>query len=311
MDLVKLRKIHAMTASPNAHEAAVAWGKVDAILAAEGKTRRALKGLLGTAEKPADPTRGGGFNPFAGFTDAMEKQEPGYRARMAREAAERRQREKDELADLLRRYGSMQALEADNAMQAAVEAAAAPFKGKVKHQFANGVFDVDGLDGWYEGLFVDRAPERVKAAIARALPLPATVTDAKAEHDAWEARDRELGLAHGGLGDVHLSLACRVRQEMVWKLFKADLRSRTLEEVLLRQRYLLDSSMGLGIEEAVLEDLEALATVAVPPRPAGSVPPEVDVLDAPRGMPGDQPIGWARGWNACRDAMTRGGDNYG
>ncbi|MFH5926411.1 hypothetical protein [Roseomonas xinghualingensis] len=314
IDLAKLRKVHAMTTSPNPHEAAVAWSKVDGILKAGGKTRRALPGLLkGSTEKPVDPPQGaGGFSPFAGFDDWMEEKEPGYRARMARERAEKRQREKDELADLLRRYGSMEALEADNAMEAAIEAAAGPFKGKVKHQFANGVFEVDGLDGWYDSLFIDRAPERVKAAIAKAIPMPVTVTEAKAEYDAWDARDRELGLAWGRLDDNQLSLPCRIRQEMVRRLFETGLRSRTMEEVLVRQRHLLDSNSGLGIEEAVLADLEALAAsveggIWDTPSPAPAIPPEVDVLDAPRGMPGDQPIGWARGWNACREAMMKPG----
>ncbi|WP_424139215.1 hypothetical protein [Roseomonas chloroacetimidivorans] len=305
IDIAKLRKVHAMTCSPNPHEAAVAWSKVDGILKAGGKTRRALPGLLKEAEPP-EPAEAAGFNPFTGFDDWMEKQEPGYRARTARERAERRQREKDELAELLRLYGSMEALQADNAMQAAVEAAAAPFKGKVKHQFANGVFEMDGLDGWYDSLFIDRAPERVQAAIARALPMPVTVTEAKAEYDAWEARDRELGLAWDRLDDTQLSLPCRIRQEMVRKLFERGLRSRTLDEVLLRQRYLLDSNSGLGVEEAVLADLEALAAKEAPPRPAGTIPPEVDGLDAPRGMPKEQAIGWARGWNACREAMMKG-----
>ena len=259
IDVAKLRKVHAMTTSPNPHEAAVAWGKVDGILKAGGKSRRHLRGLLGeTTEKPADPAPSAG--PFAGFAEWMEQQEPGYGARMAREAAERRQRQKDELAELLRRYGSMEALEADNAMQAAVEAAVAPYKGKVKHRFANGVFEIDGLDGWYDGLFIDRAPDRVKAAIVDALPMPSTVTEAKAEYDAWEARDRELGLAWDRLDDTQLSLPCRIRCEMVRQMLDTGLRARSLEEVLVRQRHLVERGHhDEAIERAVLADLEHLA----------------------------------------------------
>ncbi|WP_424138202.1 hypothetical protein [Roseomonas chloroacetimidivorans] len=47
IDIAKLRKVHAMTSSPNPHEAAVAWSKVDGILKAGGKTRADLPGLLG------------------------------------------------------------------------------------------------------------------------------------------------------------------------------------------------------------------------------------------------------------------------
>lgn len=306
IDVPKLRKLHAMTSSPNPHEAAVAWGKVDALLRAGGKGRQDLKGLLsGSADKPVDPAPQYA-NPFAGFDDWMEGKEPGYRASRAKEQAEKRQRETDELAALMRRYGSLERLEADNSMQAAVEAAVAPFKRAVRKEYANGGFETDSLDGWTDVYDPNGLPERVREAIKHALPLPATVTAAKAEYDAWEARDRELGLVRGDLSEAWLSLACQVRSDIVRNLFERDLRARDLGEVLLRQRYYVSRDMSEPEnEKAILADLEALAAAETPLPFASIIPPEVDGLDAPHGMPKEQAIGWARGWNACRDALLR------
>ncbi len=88
IDVAKLRKVHAMTASPNANEAAVAWSKVDAMLSAEGKTRAHLPGLLAPQIGGA-----GGYPPFMhGFrVDPNVSAQVEEVIRALREAQRRRQ----------------------------------------------------------------------------------------------------------------------------------------------------------------------------------------------------------------------------
>jgi hypothetical protein len=68
INIDRLRKVHAMTTSPNPHEAAVAWVKVDSMLADGGKTRADLPGMLRANALPSGfkPVAPGGFQSEVG-----------------------------------------------------------------------------------------------------------------------------------------------------------------------------------------------------------------------------------------------------
>ncbi|MCK8783574.1 hypothetical protein M0638_04160 [Roseomonas sp. NAR14] len=256
LDLGRLRKIWALTESPHPGEAMAALERARALLAQHGHTLRDIPVLLGAGERTA----------FAAGTP-----EPRPQARPAGppdpDEARRRQAEAYRAA-VIARYGDEESALAPTPAEAAVEAAAAPFKRRVAKTYHNGTFQTDSLDGWTYRLD-GPAPPRVVAAVKAALPLPRTIAEARAEHDAWAERDRELAALYRSEGDTALSLACELRRDIVGEMLWTGLRAASLADAIARQRALVeDGTHRPEVARAVLADLEALAGESGPARTA-------------------------------------------
>lgn len=129
--------------------------------------------------------------------------------------------------------------------------------GRVAQKFANGVFECETLDGWDGRILDGEIPERVRQVIRAALPFPATITAAKTELDYWVERDRELEAMYDDtISNSYLSLSCQVRSDLVRDAFETGIRARSVEEIEIRQRYLVELECSMPkIERAVLLDL--------------------------------------------------------
>lgn len=299
LDLAKLRKVWALASSPNANEAAVARAKAEAMMKAAGKTMADLPGVLLAGGGRPDPN-----DIFAGFADRMEAKEPGWKVRETARRAEKARQEAEERAAVIARYGSEEAVEAFTPLEEEYRAAVRQWSTFQEPPYeTRWVESVDGYKMYGRG----DPPPRVLAAIASVRPLPRTIAEAKAEYDAWERRSRDLGLIFDNLGDLNLDLPVYIRYEMVRKLLETGIRARTLEDVLIRQRYCVESDISEPeVDKAVLADLEALASVKRTVAPAViELPDPADHLDAPYRMAPAQALGWAKGWNACREEMLK------
>jgi hypothetical protein len=257
LDLARLAKIWKLTNSPNPGEAAAARDRARAIVEREGKTLADVPGLLRATQKSAPAKPAPATAGFADFGDWMEEREPGYKARFAKEQAERRQREKDELQEVLARYGSEEAVITLSPTEAVLRAAVLKWCVFQKPPYdTRWIAEIDGRDEPYP---LDKMTPRVRKALSAAIPVPTTITEAFAEYTMWEKRDRERALVFGSVGDRQLDLPSAFRMEIVRNLLEVGLRAASVEEVLIRQRYTIDSQMSQPeIDQAVLLDLEGL-----------------------------------------------------
>ena len=197
---------------------------------------------------------------FARFDDAMEAEEPGYKARRAQERRERERQWAEYRFAVIAKYGSEDAAKGPTPIEQTIDAAVEPLRRGVRE----GTQAVESLDGWHRLLSTREAPDRVRRAVEQAWPMPGTISAAKAEYDLWNERDDELAAAWGaGRGDtVLLSLGCHLRREMVLGLLETGLRAQSIADVIIRQRHYLTRDFSMHeVEQAVLADLEHLATL--------------------------------------------------
>ena len=258
MNLDRLRKIAALMDSANPGEAAAARDRARVMLEKAGKTLADLPGILMGIDAPKQS------GPFTFY----DMDNPLHRAAWAEQDRQRREQEQrkyaPERAEVLARYGSEAAVLARTEWEEALIAAVQPWV-----KFQEPPYDprwVKSIDGFSDSLFTEKAPKRVLEAIAGAYPLPTTISAAKAEYDAWERRDRDLGLVLEMYGDNALDLPAKIRSNMVLDLLKEGLRATSLGEVLLRHRFHVEQGWhDPDIDHAVLADLEALAGSQPPP----------------------------------------------
>ena len=248
-DRAKLAKIGALFGSTEQGEAAAARNRASSILARYDLHIDDIDIVLGDAAEAEGPKPG-----RFGFT-FCDINNPEHMARWAAQDERRRAAEKPKRDAVIERYGS-------------VEAALAPCEREVLLRQAVRRWSelrsppdqrwTDNIAGWsYAG---DDMPPDVRQALATAYPLPASIEDAWTEYSYWRRRGRELELVLGDMGDFNLDLPACGRQEIVRELLQTGLRAKSIADVLIRQRYTIDyGADGLGIEEAVLADLEHLA----------------------------------------------------
>ena len=276
LDTDKLSKLLAMASSTEDGEALNALRLAKTLLAKEGlsftdlaqSVRAAGRATAPTA--PANTTAAAGGNPFGNpltnpmrsFADWMEERQPGYKDQQAILHADRTRQRALDRAGVLERYGSAEAALAPTELERLVDAAAQPFKREEMKDYLNGRFMTETLDGWWE-TYKD-PPPRVVEAVSGAYPLPATVSEAKAEYDWWRNRDREIELIEGEGADTYLSLAAQAREHVVRRLYRYDLPARTTEEVALR----LEADEGDG-----WQDSELVTAAIADLRRLGSAPP--------------------------------------
>ncbi len=155
---------------------------------------------------------------------------------------------------VLWRYGSLEAATQPMPIERAVNEAVKRFRGGDKATAQERHADHHGRSA------CDRVPRDGDDAVRAAWPLPSTLPEAKAELDLWQERERDLRAVWLDPWDItRLSPACGLRQDIVRDFLRTGLRAQSLADVLVRQRWLIDSGMfDAEIENAVLADLEHL-----------------------------------------------------
>lgn len=203
---------------------------------------------------------------FRQMDEEANRKDPGRPARLERAKQDKTARQAAERIEIIARYGSMDAADVGGEIEQKLRTVSDPFRRKVRKNYSNGTFDIDSLSGWTGYDFGEDAkpvPARVLAAIKRCHPLPITIAEAAAEYMHWRARDKELEIVHRYFdADTMLPLECVIREQTVCDLLQTGLRAQTIEDVLARQRYVIDLGYSAPeIDEAVLADLEHLAAI--------------------------------------------------
>jgi hypothetical protein len=172
LDTGKLRKVRElMDRGATAGEQAAARAKAERLAAQAGMTLQQALSTLDTSPS-ASPAR----NIFAGFDDWMESREPGYKARLAAERAERERKRLARCRELLRQYGSEDAVFAPTAIEEALRVALEPLNDPENHLW--------GYQGYSGGNLTPAMWEAVRGAVR----VPETVQEAWAAYQAHEAR---------------------------------------------------------------------------------------------------------------------------
>jgi DNA-binding NarL/FixJ family response regulator len=259
----RLRKIWALTESPNAGEAAAARARAKVFAAKYGYANADIPGLLATKAKTSTAGNGSAGFTFHNMNDPDHVR--AFQAADRKRRTERARKEAPERAEVLARYGGLDAVLAWTEREQLLRSAVAQWS-----EFERPPHDrwISSIDGHRRETFSD-APARVITALSLAYALPATIAAAAAEYAAWERRDRDIGLAIEDTTDSQLDLPAYIRRDIVRRLLATGLRASSVTEILIRQRYLVNSGYSdTAVEQAVLMDLEKLAAgVGDTPKP--------------------------------------------
>lgn len=182
--------------------------------------------------------------PSSFFEDLFNS--PEFRA----QKAERERRKADRRAVALKEYGSEEAVWEPCEREAALERACRPVI--VRKPIIGG--EMDTLQSWDGGYF-DRMPAEVRAAVAGAYPLPATVREAWAELQFWE----KLYDDRDAFGDHDHRVWVRARTAHVEHLLDT-LPAKSVKDLLARIDW-MEHLNDRGFNRDVHEDAALLATL--------------------------------------------------
>lgn len=117
---------------------------------------------------------------FAGMVEAMERAEPGWKARRDAEAIAGEARRQIELKRIVRHYGSEDAVSAETERERLLREALEPLADRVAYGVGQGTY-IAGFAGWSVG----NPPAEVWAALRAAYRFPETVADVWRELREW------------------------------------------------------------------------------------------------------------------------------
>lgn len=240
-DVEKFRKVRVMMdRGATDGERAAARTRAEAMAQRAGMTLKQAMSKMdrkAKAEQPKPQQAGGDWrDAFRNFDDWMEAKEPGYKARKAKEKAERDAERARKRTEALKVHGSAAAVFALTEMERALYDAATP------------VAKREWYDDWIEGRFAfttelggvsatmwpEKAPAYVHDLIRKAWPMPDTLPGVLAELRMWDAlRDlRELFI--DGEYNRHAEVELRI-----WLLAKAldECPARDLNDVKARLQW--------------------------------------------------------------------------
>ncbi|AUQ97909.1 winged helix-turn-helix domain-containing protein [Phaeobacter inhibens] len=170
LDIGKLRKVRElMDRGATDGEQAAARAKAERLASDAGMTLAQALSTLDTA--PSGPTV---RDLFAGFDDWMESREPGYKARAAAERAEKERKRLARCQELLRQYGSEDAVFAPTAIEKALRVALEPLSDPANNLWG------------YQGYSLGKLTPDMWEAVRGAVRVPETVQEAWAAYQAWE-----------------------------------------------------------------------------------------------------------------------------
>jgi hypothetical protein len=284
-EIARLRKVHALFNSPAPGEAASARSRAEALLKPHGLTLDDIPKVLNPPPAPVQ-TASSSFNDFfANIDDRIEEQHPGWKAQQAAAAAERTKQKIKDRAEILARYGSVEAAIAPCDREKLLRKAV-----KKWSTFCDPPHQrwTKAIDGYSDGYSAKNAPKRVIAALSAAYPLPTSITEAAAEYAYWRSREREISLAldDGDSGEA-LDLTAELRHSAVCDLVDHGLKAANVGDVLARLQALLDKQMMLGSKDIapMLADLERLAAQEA----KAATKPETRAKPAKQQVNGKQP----------------------
>jgi hypothetical protein len=273
LDMIRVGKLLALAGSDNDNEAAAALRKLKQLLSAVGLSLTDLgQRLIGQAGDRSDSRRSAPAprDPAANsFTDPAGTAWPSREAYDKYQVAAAARRENDwrrtqaERDAVLARYGSREAALARNEREQILHEAVADLL--VPHSP-----DIDppgrwraSLDGWDRSLLHPSAT--VLDRIDRALPLPATVREARDEFDDWNRRSRELEALLGRPGDPQLDLPAICRARRVQALYERDLPINSIDDLHLRLQFAVAPEWADDTGEALPLILHAFETLVIAP----------------------------------------------
>lgn len=249
INLERLAKVWALAKGGNEGEIDAARSRATAMVEPFGYVIEDIPDLLaeggfGDGAPTADP---GGFTFY-------NMNNPAHVKAWGRENAAKRRRwmqeNADQIAEVIARYGSEEAVFAKTPEELALDAAVDPFRDP----------EVEGSFPTFDGKSF-RPTEKVAEAMGRVVPWPETIPDALAEYQAWEKLQDDRNIADGNEQAEYLSAGADLRRihlgDMVEKLIPA----RNLSDVIVRLRFQVESHGVHNDLEAVLTDLERLESV--------------------------------------------------
>lgn len=244
-----LSKVWKLVKSGVGGEAEAAKNRAERIVKPFGYTLADIPSLLLEKDKPPPFTQSG----FA-FYDINNKEH--MREFHAKRKAEDKvwiNQHKQEIEEILAKYGSIKAVFEPTREEIALKKAGAPFY--KKKTYKDGRYE-ESWDG--KGMY-DTWPERCMQAIKDALPQPKTIPEAIKEYRFWRNLMHEREIIYrfefpgsGGEGNF-ISGECFKRECFVEDLIRKHLSAQTHEEIITRIKFLIEIQ-DFGYEE--LESIE-------------------------------------------------------
>lgn len=189
-DAEKFAKIcNLMNGTPFDAERDNARGKAEALARAAGLTfEEAVQVACGVECKDTSESAAT-YNPFEGFADWMEAQEPGYKARAAEEYRRKQEADMKERSELIDRYGSKEAVFAPCEKEKFIKESCKNLA-NIDEEYGY----VSNLDGWDSLSKWEDLPESVRTAVSQAYKIPNSVEGCWDEILYWSKKYHERHL---------------------------------------------------------------------------------------------------------------------
>lgn len=175
LDIEKFRKVYALvTGGATDGERAAAKARASKIADRAGMTLSEAASKLDTPKKPKSA------NFFEGFDDRMEAKYPGWKAREAAARAERENERLRKCRELLKEFGSEDAIFAATEQEHLLRAMLEPLADRSEYSNSTDTY-ISGYAGW-----ICREPTpKLWEALELAYALPPNAQGAWAEHERW------------------------------------------------------------------------------------------------------------------------------
>ncbi|MBU0953662.1 MAG: hypothetical protein KKA90_04580 [Nanoarchaeota archaeon] len=189
-DAEKFAKIYnLMNGTPFDAERDNARGKAEALASAAGLTfEEAVQVACGVECKDMNVSAAT-HNPFEGFADWMEAQEPGYKARAAEEYRRKQEADMKERSELIDRYGSVEAVFEPCEKEVLLKESCKHLA-NIDEEYGY----VSNLDGWDIASKYEDLPESVRSAVSHAYKVPSSVEGCWDELLYWSRKYHERTL---------------------------------------------------------------------------------------------------------------------
>lgn len=175
LDIERFRKVHALvTGGATEGERAAAKARASKIAAKAGMA-------LSDAVSKLDAPKPKSTNFFEGFDDWMEEKEPGYKDREAKARSKKEEQRRKQQQELLKVYGSEEALFAETDQERLLRVTLEPLADKSEYHNCSDTY-ISGYAGWTCRKPTPPLWESIECAFA----LPADVQGVWSEYQHWQ-----------------------------------------------------------------------------------------------------------------------------